>query len=320
MTGRARREFASTLLSQPALCLAEVYKKRGEVHDHTGIYEKAKCDYNRARYLYSSVGCKTECGEIDHAVGNMLLNMGAFDQAEDIFNRALNYFKSAQDDINIAKCFKELGKLYQYEEKPDAALSLFDKSLQIYKRLRDVEGENIIMEYMADVYRIKGDFSQALFNVSQLDHYYKDTNQFGTLCRITKLTGKIYMEKGENDLSRAYFNRAYQYTLKTGESSLAMYILCDLGLACYYIEKYEEASSYFAQCLELAEKLDSNYMRVVILVNIADTLFKMGKIERSKKYIGRAATINHNIGGLNSEIKRIQEEIAQKEGGQGKTG
>ena len=317
---QARRDFAAKLLSQPAVCLAEVYRKRGDVLDLTGFYDTACDEYNRAKTLFHQAGCRSKCGEVEHAVGNLMLNRGAFDKAEVHFKKALDVFSEFKDEINVAKCYKEMGKLCQYREKPDEALTYYQKSLIINKQLGDIKGCDVIVEYQADVYRSKGEYKKALEAVTQLLDQYKDSNEFRTFCRILKLAGYIYMDNGNNELSKVYLEKAYQYSIKTGESSMAMYILCDLGASYYSTGEYETACMYYGQCLDMAEKLDSTYMKAVNLVNLADAFSKKGDLNRSRACINRAATINHNIGGLTSEIQRIQEEIAQKEGDQEKAG
>lgn len=317
---QARRDFAAKLLSQPAVCLAEVYRKRGDVEFIKGIYKRARMDYAIARELFLKNGCYNKHGEVDEAIGNMLLNMGSFTEAENSYQRALGVFLDCKDLRNTAKCYRELGKVYQFREDSEKALLFYNKSLDLYEQLNDQQGRLVVLEYMADAYSAKGNYIKALEMIDGLDSFYNETLEYASLCRINKLTGYIYMGKGDNDLSLKYLKRAYQYSEKTGESSMEMFILCDLGLASYNLNSYTSAITYFEQCLNMAEKLDSAYMKAVSLVNLADTWYKIGNIERSRACINRAATINHNIGGLTSEIQRIQEEIAQKEGDQEKAG
>ncbi|MRR52023.1 MAG: tetratricopeptide repeat protein, partial [Rhodocyclaceae bacterium] len=320
MTGGARREFVNRLLSQPALCLAEVYRKRGDVYDHTGVYEKAKTDYYIARTLYQNVDCYTESSEIDYSLGNLLLNMGSFEQAEKAYNQALEYFRASHDNANIIKCYKELGKAYQYRENLVEALYYFNRAHQIAESIQDDRSCDVLTEYIADVKRAEGNYSEALKTVLELISQYNSLSDERSLCRLLKLAGYIYLEMGQNEQAEIFLERAYKYSSVIGEKIMAMYILGDLGLVSYNLKRYDLACERFEKCLEMAVKLDSEYMKTVNMVNLADALLQQGDFKRSKEFVNRAATINHNIGGLSSEIKRIQEEIAKKEGGQEKAG
>ena len=320
MMNQARRDFAAKLLSQPAVCLAEVYRKRGDVEYLIGAYSEANADLTSAKALFTLVRSDNKCGEIYHAMGNVCIDMGKFEEAENYYNTALDLFQKVHDKINIAKCYKELGKVKQYLEKTDEALLFYQKAMCIYKQIDEIKGCNIITEYLADIYRVRGEYEKSLYSIDELLFFYQNTNDLRSLSRIYKIAGNVFMEKGDFIQSQKHLENAYKYSINTGENSIAMYVLCDLGLVCYNFGKYTSACEYFTQCLFLAEKLSSSYMLVVNLINLADANFKMGNIERSKYFITRAATINHNIGGLTSEIQRIQEEIAQKEGDQEKAG
>ncbi|MCU0607244.1 MAG: tetratricopeptide repeat protein [Candidatus Edwardsbacteria bacterium] len=284
-----------------------------------GDYLNARIDFQQSKKFYLHLGQTIKCGDVDYSQGNVFLNMGSFEQAEECYSRALSYYKDNNDTNSIANSYRELGKVCQYREKIDDAMRYYQEAIQLYNLLNDDKGKNVIIEYMADVYRSIGEYDKALEAVNVLLTQSNDNTEQRVACRIYKLAGNVYGEKGFNEKAQQYLEKAYRLSLMTGEISLAMYILCDLGLVYYSLNDYSSAYDYFEQCQEFAEKLNSDYMKTVNLVNLSDTTFKMGDIERSKVYITRAANINHNIGGLNSEIKRIQEEIAQKEGGQEKT-
>jgi two-component system sensor histidine kinase/response regulator len=318
MMRQTRRDYAAKLLEQPIVCLADVHKKRADVEYLIGMYPKANEDYTRAKSLYTSAGCLSGCGEVDHSMGNVSIDMGLFDKAEDCYLKALKIFALCKEELEIAKCYKELGKVCVYREKTDAALEYYQKAMYIYDNLEYIKGRVIIAEYLADLYRTKGEYEKALSAVNQLREYYKGSMEYGSLCRIDKLAGNIYMEKGDVKLSKTFLNNAYQYATMTGESAMAMYILCDLGAAYYNTKEFETACGHFELCLSLAEKMDSAYMKAINMVNLADANNKMGNMKQSREYINKATTINHNIGGLRSEIQRIQAEIDQKEGGQEK--
>ncbi len=310
----SKQIYIARLKSHPVECLAEVYKEKADVLKQTGVYDQAMISFDKAKDLFGKLNNKCKCGGIDHAIGDLLVTKGAFQEAEGYFNTALNIYIECKQDSNIAKCYKELGKVHQYRENPDAALSFYNKAMDLYKQCGDDQGQHIVMEYLADNYRSKSEYSKALELLSELEKVYEKSNEIETLCRIDKLAGSVYMDQRNYEKANIFFNKAYQGTKKTGEKSMAMYILCDLGAASFFQEDFQTACIHFEECLALAEKLDSIYMKAVNLVNVADSLLRMGNIERSKGYISQAATINHNIGGLNSEIERIQKEIAEKEG------
>jgi tetratricopeptide (TPR) repeat protein len=315
----SKQIYISRLKNHPMECLAEIHKEKADVLKQTGMYDQATISFDKARVLFSKGGNKCKCADIDHAMGDLLVTKGAFQEAEKHLNTAIAIYKEYNREESIAKCYKELGKVFQYREEPDVALLYYDRAMKLYELNHDEHGQHIIMEYSADIYRTKGEYAKALDIVNQLEKINIGSDDTRTLCRINKLAGKIYMEQGEGDVAKTLLNRAYQYTKTTGENSMALYILCDLGLTCFNQADYINACGYFEECLVLAEKLDSVYMKIVNMVNLADALLQAGDLERSQGYISRAATINHNIGGLNSEIERIQKEIAEKEGGKKET-
>ncbi|CAF1270557.1 unnamed protein product [Adineta steineri] len=96
-------------------------------------------------------------------LGDILRQMGKYDEAEKYYHRCLNKL-SSDDDRNISICYYALGRLADCKGDLDQSLEWFQKSLEIDMRILKPDDPSIANTHnsMANIYQTNGDYQQAL--------------------------------------------------------------------------------------------------------------------------------------------------------------
>ncbi len=100
-----------------------------------------------------------------------------YDSALVILSYLLNYFEKSGDvrylasiHISTAECLRQMGRL-------DESLEHYTKALALVKKIEDLRGETNVVEGIAEVYYIKGDFEKAYHNFHQAAATYRNLGE-----------------------------------------------------------------------------------------------------------------------------------------------
>ncbi|CAF4351663.1 unnamed protein product, partial [Rotaria magnacalcarata] len=108
-------------------------------------------------------------GEGWYRMGHLMLKLGHFDQAEELYNELLN---SASDDGDRAHIYHQLGRVRKDRGEYREAAGFLEKSLKVYERILSPNDPELATMYnnIGLVYNNIGDYSKAL-------KYYEKANK-----------------------------------------------------------------------------------------------------------------------------------------------
>ncbi|CAF5104007.1 unnamed protein product, partial [Rotaria magnacalcarata] len=198
-----------------------------------------------------------------HRMGRLMLKVGHFDQAEELYNELL---KGASDDSDRALIYHMLGHLkgqqaYHNMGEYSKALKYHEKSLKIKEISLPPTRPSLATSYhsIGIVYDRMGEYSKAL-------EYYEKSH---------KIREKA-QPANHPDFAATYsqFGRVYR------------------GL-----KEYSKALSYFEKCLEICKKTlpEKHPYLAITYSNIGDVHRLMGDCERALAFHHKALNIQENV-------------------------
>ncbi|CAF1106055.1 unnamed protein product, partial [Rotaria magnacalcarata] len=100
-------------------------------------------------------------GEGWDRMGKLMLNVGHFDQAEELYNELL---KGASDDRERAHIYHHLGRVKKGQGEYPDAIKFYEKSLEIKRKTLPEDDASLAPTYsnIGGVYRNMGEYSKAL--------------------------------------------------------------------------------------------------------------------------------------------------------------
>ncbi|CAF3760747.1 unnamed protein product [Rotaria socialis] len=96
-----------------------------------------------------------------YRMGKLMLQVGHFDQADELYNELL---ENASDDIERAHIYQQLGQLKYHQGKNPEAVKFFEKDLEISQKTLSADDPELATRYnnIASVYNGMGEYSKAL--------------------------------------------------------------------------------------------------------------------------------------------------------------
>nr|MDZ8036980.1 tetratricopeptide repeat protein [Nostoc sp. CreGUA01] len=248
--------------------------------------------------------------------------MGEVDQALNYYEQALNLCPT-EDEQELASIYYHFGMLKDDKGEMDEAIALFNQSLEIDKRIGNVQGKAATLNQLGIICANKGEMDEAiaLFNQS-LEIDKRIGNVQGKAATLHNLAS-IYANKGEVDQAIALYNQSLEITERIGNVQGKAATLRQLGIIYFNKGEVDEAIALFNQSLEIDERIGDVQGKAATLHNLASIYANKGDVdqaialfsqvleidERTGNVQGKAATL-HQLAGIYANKGEMDEAIA----------
>ncbi|MHA2225032.1 MAG: tetratricopeptide repeat protein [Candidatus Hodarchaeales archaeon] len=145
----------------------------GDIHQARGNLEKALDLYQKSLEGFESSGNIIRVIDISIGIGKIHYWMGDLELALETFNRSLSKAKEANYKSSIAWSQEWLSCVYIHQGELNKALATKEQSLKLFNVLEDHHGISFCYRRFGDIFRLQGDYSQAI-------KYYEDGIQLLT--------------------------------------------------------------------------------------------------------------------------------------------
>lgn len=247
--------------------MGNAYNNIGSLLSMSGEYVPAMENFNKALKIRTELGDKKQLATTYNNIGNTFNYQGNFPEAIKNYFTALKISEEAGDKLNIARGLTYLASVYgQQANYPEINIAERDRlyelalrynfsALSIREELEDKSGLSYNYNSIGSIYRLKGNYSEALNN-------YKTALKIAVEIADKRASALVYGNIGS---VYAYQNQ-YKDALKFQTLSLNMYdeIGDKKGVAGRYSEigtiflrqnMYVEAISNFNKALQMAKPI-----------------------------------------------------------------
>jgi class 3 adenylate cyclase/lipopolysaccharide biosynthesis regulator YciM len=232
----------------------------------------------RSSFALKNYLCALSYSEIDSTI-----------KAHQLFNIAIDVYKSLRDTVGIAQCNIFIGKLYTNQGKFDEAISLLEKTILDIKVSKTKFPDYPAKAFLASAYLYKKDFKQAI--KYGLEAYDKSKN--GSLIYHKEATMALYnayQQKGDvvnafyflrrlNNLNDSLYNNSIMQ--KIGEMKSQMIFEQEMRIQKTELEKKEAVSE--SEKRRIKAIVISVSIALIIASILLFVLFKNGK-EKQRTY------------------------------------
>lgn len=229
-------------------------------------------------------------------------------EAYQLSTKAIVLSKQEGKDANLAKAYEMLGVSLDYLGKLDSALIYFDKSIEIFLKLRNDRA-------LASVYKSKANSLFLLYkNNEALTNYLKaleivkklknDKEEASLLMGI----GNVYSSMKFYDSAIKYYEQSLEMSYKLKDSVYMSYNLTNLAEVYAAVNDTEKELECHRKALTIKERVGDEYDLVYSYSNMAELLVKFGKTDSALYYGQLAVDLSKQINNsefLSSSYKAI---------------
>ncbi len=221
-----------------------------------------------------------------YRLGNLLLKLGQFDKAGQVFDIMLDQTTEQGEKANI---YHMLGMVKDGQGKYEEAVGFYENSIKIKQKILPPTHSDLATSYnnIGNVYNNMDEYSKALSYYEKALEIYQKTlpANHPRLATSYNNIGLVYSKMGEYSKALSYYEKAleiYQKTLPANHPSLAT-SYNNIGLVYDDIGEYSKALSSHEKALEIYQKtLPANHPLLATSYNNIGLVYsKMGEYSKA---------------------------------------
>jgi tetratricopeptide (TPR) repeat protein len=191
-----------------------------------------------------------------HQLGNALIHLGDYEQADSELRHALNLFRFSGDDTHRAQVHLCIGYLFDCQGAVQQALSQSQRALQLFRPAGHHAGEAIALNNIGWSQAQQGHYGQALRNCHQALHLHEQAADRQGQAGAWDSLGYIHQRRADHPAAIACYTRAADFYRQIRDGHNEALTLTRLGDAYHAAGDHQSARHTWRQALRLQEASD----------------------------------------------------------------
>jgi len=168
-------EIANNL--QDSFLIAVSHSNLGNLYNQIELKEKAIFHLKEASNFINPSKKPNEAGKLYGRLGNFYLNNEYNTEAEASYQKAITYFKAANNLKGIIISTQNLGIIEKRRKNYDKAINYYNQALSSYESINYQIGVGQCLANIGNIYTEKGEYEKGLVNLNDALKLFKKNNQ-----------------------------------------------------------------------------------------------------------------------------------------------
>lgn len=250
----------------------EVLNRQARRAVDMGAFEEARDLAQRARQFAEESGDRAGSALAQRILGISHASQGEFEEALHFLTQARQIYKETGDGPGEASCLSNLGSVHFYRGDSEESRRYYQQALAMARRLADRRLEAFLLDNLGLTYRHQGDYGRARSCGEQAAAILREIGDIPNVQINLGNVGTLALVQGDLEMARSHYLEALQLARDLLDTEGEATTLCDLGRLYTCQGQYGEAR----RCLRTAGQL---FRRMGHRRGQADTARNLGVLE-----------------------------------------
>lgn len=293
-------DFAEKLAGGDRDYLAKIYNSKGSLFFLSGQLKKAEEFYKKANQLAKTANHKEEETRSIINLGIIADEMGDVESARRLFRSAINILNKTRDPELRALAYSEIGVSYSLTNEIIESKNYYEKSYDIYSRLKNNERLSYLSSNLAAIYGQLSNYKSALKHYEQGLNFAGD-NKHGKILNLIGI-GDVYANLANYSKALGYYEQAKKISeeIKDIKSSAAVDV--SIGALLYNIGRPHKAIEFYKKAEDVYDDANDIYSATDLYFKIGLAYSDIDSVELSGQYYYKGLELTKNSGDIYNEI------------------
>ena len=277
------------------LLTGRIYKLEGDLFLNSGKEDSATLRYRKAVPFLTKKEDEFDLMMIYMWLGDIAAKQDSAEIAIDLRKKALKLGKNIGEHRGVKKNLVDIGAAFGDMENYDSSLYYLNKAIdwEIEAGFEDSVLLAEVWEKMGIVHFFMGDPATSLsYQKKSLPHFVHANNHQKTT-KVLIGVGNVYMETGELDSAKLYFEKAIPMAEKAGMNDAILVLTSNTGAMYEREGDFQKALEKFLQAEQLLQKLpqedlETKRFQTIILNNIGNVYLSLNNIRKAEEYLKKS--------------------------------
>lgn len=221
---------------------------------------------------------------------------GAFKKAYVYVEKSITIFKELKDNKSTGNGYNQMATINYYLGEYNKALTSFENSKLYFKKANYTEGVASATNNKGAIYYYLGNFPKALDHYKKAIQFHEELKNEAKVAGTTQNIGNIYLQLNDNTSAKKHFEIAKKIYKKNANEKALSLVLSSIGKVYLKEKKYEIALNNFEESLKLATENNETQVQ-------AEVLFNLGKLYEAKNNFPKSVAHYNQSINISKEIK-----------------
>jgi tetratricopeptide (TPR) repeat protein len=274
----------------------EMATMRAEAELRTGHPREARQWLASALPSIERSGDRAALRKAVNQLGVAEVELGALDDAEHVFGRALELARSDGDDLLVAHATNNMGAIANIRGRREEALALYQLAIPAYQRLGNVAGLAQSLHNMALSFRHLGQFARASEYEQRAMEYAVECASGPLVALAWRGRAELSLQLGDARLAEVGAQRAAAQFAKVPDPIREADALRVVGAARLTLQRVDDARTVLERGLSLAREHGSRLVEGETLRVLAECFVAQGAAETARRELATAIGIFETLG------------------------
>lgn len=227
--------------------------------------------------------------QVQFEIGSVYAGHGAFDQAREHFQQAL------QADPKYVDALVSLGTVEFKRGNPQGSIDYLNRALSLAVELNNQQGKASALQAIADDYKALNRPADALQNFQQSFDIKKQLGDKKGMAASLDMMAQIYEATGKPKEAEAAYRQAIKLNQEIGNQADTGSTMMDLGGFLGDNGRYAEALDLTKQALQVELQVGNQNVQTICLNNIGNIYFLQGQYQEALTYFQQAADLGQKL-------------------------
>lgn len=214
-------------------------------------------------------------------LGELLPNVGQFDQAESYQQKALSYYKEVGNKTAQAQALGRLGIMRWRRGNYDQAVPALEDALAMQEILGNKGALASLSGAIAGAFYEQGDIKLAQAHVEQARQIYTEIGNMIGVAQTDGYLAILYLKLGQYELALDHNQRELALYRSIGDRQGVATTLGNRGLIFVEVGKFGEAVVCFEEAIQLTEELGLSWHQAMHQTNLASVWHERGEDDQA---------------------------------------
>lgn len=235
-------------------------------------------------------------------LGEIHYRKGEFDEADEMFNKALRLYEAINDKAGGAESKNHLGTVCYKRGDNESAIKKFTEALQVFEERKDAPGLTATYINIGLVYDNLKSFKKAIEFYNKAIEYAKEYGDENAIASCYNNLGGVYTDMGQRDMALECLERSFKLKEKLNNKAGVAGTLNNIGAIYFEMKNYEKALEYFQKAYLIKTEIGDKNGMVSSCNNIGAIYFEKGDYVQAEKYLTQAYNLAVRIDSKNYAI------------------
>lgn len=260
-----------------------------------GDWDRAKEIYCRNLEMAERLGDDVAIASAKIDLGKHLHSLGDYPEAFRLSEEALRLYTDLHHQKGIKDALSNLGLLYCDQGEFDRSLEAYERALQMVEATNDKNAIAGLSGNIGNVYLQTGNLPKAMECYQRCLRLSEETGNLRSMGMASVNIGIIYAQEGEFDKALEYYQKQLTNASAIGDKQGIGGVMANSGWVQLAIGNYQKAMKDFQEMLQTSEELNDVPGISFAEYNIGNILKELGEYSSAEKHYLRAVEIGKKI-------------------------